>query len=81
MLALEGSFGTSTRAGARVMGFYYASPGGDLGPDPIVILTLWIPTLRVPYWGIGASGLAGREAGGAHFVMAEFAYENTGYRS
>jgi hypothetical protein len=51
------SFGTSTRAGARVMGFYHASP---------------------PY---RALGLAGLEAGGAHFVIAEFANEKMTYRS
>jgi hypothetical protein len=43
-----------------------------------VILTLWILTLRVSVPGIRAAGL---EAGGARFVMAEFANENMSYRS
>ena len=67
------SFGTSTRAGARVLEFYYASPGGDrwvltrLSSDAV--------DTNSPGPRTGALGLAELEAGGAHFVMAEFANE------
>ena len=48
-----------------------------MSSDPIVILTLWIRFSGSRY---RALRLAGLEAGGARFVMAEFANEKMSYR-
>jgi hypothetical protein len=50
-----------------------------VGPDPIVILTLWILTLRSPHRALGLAGLSRRVV--ARFVMTEFANEKMSYRS